>query len=105
MINVKKSLVMIFNTSKTRDMLPQISVDDRVLDVISSSKILGITVMDSLKWDAHVNDVTERAQRRLFIIHKLMSNGFHWEFILDVYCTVRKSGQFLSMAVFFFTLV
>ena len=47
--------------------------------------------MDSLKWDAHVSDVTERAQRRFFIIHKLMSNGFHCEFLIDVYCKEIRS--------------
>ena len=41
--------------------------------------------MSSLKWDAHIEDITSRARKRIFMIEKLIINGFEPEFIIDVF--------------------
>jgi hypothetical protein len=35
------------------------------LDVVDSSKYLGVTINKNLRWDDHINNITARANRTL----------------------------------------
>ena len=50
-----------------------------------TTKILGITIDDSLKWDSHVDQICEKARKRIWILRRMMNVGLDYEIILDVY--------------------
>ena len=43
-INSKKTKVMIFNTQRKYDFLPQVHIDDKLLEVVEEFKLLGIVI-------------------------------------------------------------
>ena len=103
-INVKKSTVMIFNFSKKRDFSPQIKVCNEPLNAVNVTKILGITISDSLKWDHHVEEIRTRAQGRLYLIRKIMQNHFHESLIKDLYFKEIRSVLEYGAVLFHFGL-
>ena len=49
--------------------LPQLAIDRIPLETISSHKLLGLQIQDDLlKWIEHVDIITKKAARRLYII-------------------------------------
>ena len=90
-INPKKSSLMLFNFSSSLDFQPSIRVEGQELEVVSRTKILGLTISSSLKWNDHVDVITTKARKRIFILRKMMSNGFDVELILDTYAKEIRS--------------
>ena len=84
-INMKKSSIMRINFSKSYDFNPVISIDEEELEVVRTTKILGITIDDSLKWDSHVDQICEKARKRIWLLRRMMNVGLDYEIILDVY--------------------
>ena len=68
-INIKKTKIMLFNTSKNYDFLPQLYFpDSEPFEVIYQTKLLGITLTSNLSWQAHVDDNTKRATAKLWVL-------------------------------------
>ena len=82
---------MLFNFSSSLDFQPSIRVEGQELEVVSRTKILGLTISSSLKWNDHVDVITTKARKRIFILRKMMSNGFDVELILDTYAKEIRS--------------
>ena len=49
-LNEKKTMVMPFNFTRKYDFLPKISVDNKQLDVVYSTKLLGVIITSDCKW-------------------------------------------------------
>ena len=85
-INNKKSSIMIFNFSKTLDFEPSFKcVGNEELNVVRSSKTLGIVLSDNLKWERHVEYICDKASSRIWILRRLMEMKMDHQFILECY--------------------
>ena len=49
-------------------------------EIVKSAKILGVTVRNDLKWIEHVDDITMKASRRIYLLKqlKVARNSFHF---------------------------
>ena len=74
-LNVAKSKVMIFNFNEDSQFTTRIFMEDKPLEIISESKILGTIVTTDLKWHRNTESLVRRAYSRMQILHKL--NSFH----------------------------
>jgi hypothetical protein len=51
---------------KERSTIPaNYTLHNHKLDVVDSSKYLGVTINKNLRWDDHINNITARANRTL----------------------------------------
>ena len=66
-------------------------IGGEALSLVSHTRILGITISENLKWNEHINIVTKKARSRVYLLIKMMSNGFDHELILDVYTKEIRS--------------
>ena len=58
-INRKKTKILVFNPSKKLDFLPQLNFPgESPLEVIYSTKLLGVTLSSNLSWQEHVDSTT-----------------------------------------------
>ena len=99
MINQKKTKLMVFNMSQKNKFSPllTISEDGDPIDVIDSTRLLGATVSSCLKWNNHVEDITNRATKKLWILIRFKSIGANRQQLLKVYCSrVRMTLQTAS---------
>jgi hypothetical protein len=71
--------------------LPQLIIDRIPLKTISSHNLLGLQIQDDLKWNEHVDIITKKAARRLYIIRTLKRNGVSEDDLISIYTSLISS--------------
>ena len=85
-INKDKSKVMLFNTSRKYDFMPQITLDGvSNLEVVEEMKLLGIVFQTNMKWQANTANICKNGYSRLWILRNLKKHGAGIQDLLDVY--------------------
>ena len=97
-INFKKTKVIPFNFSKKFDFLPQLHFPDhQPLEVIYETRLLGVILTSNLSWTAHVNDMTKRATKKLWVMIRFKSLGGSTDQLLKVYqARIRSTLEFAA---------
>ena len=91
-INNNKTMLMLFNMSQKYRFPLEISFSDgENLEVIDSTKILGVIISNNLKWSQNTEYITSKAMRRIWTLRKLQKLGLSQKFILDVYVKEIRS--------------
>jgi len=52
---------------------------------VSEVKLLGITIQNDLKWDAHIKDIEKRASAKLYMLRSLVKYGLPMEDLITVF--------------------
>ena len=85
-INEKKSNVMIFNKSKKYDFPPEFRFSNgEYLDCIEETKLLGIVLNSSLKWDSNTAYMVTRAMSKMWLLRRMKLLNLEPEIIFDYY--------------------
>merc|ERR1711954_351445 len=85
-------MLMLFNMSQKYRFPLEISFSDgENLEVIDSTKILGVIISNNLKWSKNTEYITSKAMKRIWTLRKLLKMGFSHQFILDVYIKEMRS--------------
>ena len=58
---------------------------------MKSAKILGITVRNDLKWNNHVNNITAKASRWIYLLKQLKHAGIDRKSLIQFYCASIRS--------------
>jgi hypothetical protein len=97
-INYKKTKILPFNVSKKYDFLPQLHFPEHEpLEVIYETKLLGVTLSSNLSWTAHVNDITQRATGKLWVLVRFKNLGGSRDQLVKVFQTrVRSTLEFAA---------
>ena len=87
-INLKKTKILPFNTTKKFDFLTQLNFPGSdPLEVIYETRLLGVTLSSNLSWTAHINDITKRATTKLWILVRFKTLGGSSYQLLKVFKT------------------
>ncbi len=70
-LNISKTNYMLFSTNKINVEHYKIKLCDRDIEQTSSTKFLGIYIDSKLKWDVHINSVTQKISRSSYAINKI----------------------------------
>ena len=86
-INEGKTKIMIFNTSRTFDFPPELTLPNspRFLDVIECTKLLGIKLTTDLKWSAQTTFICQRAASKLWMLRRMKLLRIDPTIIIDFY--------------------
>ena len=97
-INHKKTKIIPFNFSKKFDFLPQLHFPDcEPLEVIYQTRLLGVIISSNLSWSPHVDDMTMRATKKLWVLIRFKSLGGTAQQLLTVYQTrIRSTLEFAA---------
>ena len=97
-INNKKTKIMPFNFSKNFDFLPQLYFPgENPLEVIYQTRLLGVNISSNLSWTTHVNDITKRATKNLWVLIRFKSLGGTKAQLLAIYqARVRSVLEFAA---------
>ena len=89
---------MPFNFNKKLDFLPLLSFPGgEPLEVIYTTRLLGVTITSNLSWSPHVDDITTRATKKLWILVRFKSLGATTQQLLTVYFTrIRSTLEFAA---------
>ena len=69
-LNHKKSNIMIFNFSKTKQFTTRLTMNDEILPVVRKMKLLGTIICDDLKWDENTTFLIKKANSRLLLLRR-----------------------------------
>ena len=72
-----KELRISFNT-EPRSFVP-IVLHGKVLEVVTSAKLLGLTINNKIKWKPHIDDVGRKVNKRIYFLKNLIVQMFHIE--------------------------
>jgi ribonuclease P/MRP protein subunit RPP40 len=101
MIDWSNDNLMKFNIKKTKDMIIDfslnkvspalINVNDQSIQRVSSFRLLGVIVMNTLCWDEHVTSICSKASKRLYFLKLLKKSSLSSDDLLHYYKYVIRS--------------
>ena len=85
-INEDKTKLMVVNTSTATDFLPSLAFGGgEPLEVIESTKLLGVILSSNLKWQENTDFICKKGMSRLWLLRRLKMKNLEWDLILDYY--------------------
>ena len=96
-LNLQKTKFMIFNTCKSIDFMPSLSIDDHNIDLVEEMKILGVIITSDLKFSRNTEYIVERTFKRIWMIRHWKNHGASESQLLDVY--IKQVRSVLELAV------
>ena len=99
-MNHKKTKVAIFNTARTYDFMPKLSIEEKThLEVVEEFKLLGVVFQTDLRWQANTDYMCKKGYARLWMIRRLNALGADMTEMLDVFYKQIRSVLELAVAV------
>ena len=49
------------------EVFDSVSIDDKEIEVVNSAKLLGITISDNLTWNAHINKLVKKTNKKTIL--------------------------------------
>ena len=101
-INKSKTKVMLFSKSRKFDFPPEVKLPDSddFLDVIESTKLLGIQITTDLKWKEQTLFICKRANSKLWMLRRMKILGIDPVIIVDFYFKEVRSICEMACQVF-----
>ena len=93
-----KELVVCFK--KTPPSQGPIKIYGVQFERVSSANVLGVTISNDLKWNDHVDTITSKAARRLYLLSQLKRAGISPDDLLAFYYSVIRSILEFSCQLF-----
>ena len=88
---------MELNARKTKDMWisfkrsgrapPPINIGGTIIERVTKFKLLGVTVQNDLKWNAHVSTIVKKASKRIYFVRACRKANLPSNIGLTTYCT------------------
>ena len=90
-LNPKKCKIMTICPLKTKPVSPMLSINNLPLEAVSSYKVLGLTLCDTLKWNDNTNEIVSKASKRLHILRVLKRAGVPPVDLVTIYSALVRS--------------
>ena len=90
-LNVDKSKAMIFNFTKEYQFTSRTKMEDRNIEVIKETKLLGVFVNDNLTWERNTMNLVKRSNARMRLLHKLVEFGVSEPDLVHIYILYVRS--------------
>ena len=99
-INTEKTKVVLFNTARKYDFMPQLTIDGVThLEVVEEFRLLGIHFMSNMSWQANIDSMCQKGFSRLWMLKRLKKLGASQSEIIDVYFKQIRCILELAVAV------
>ena len=72
-VNTTKTNMMVFNFNRSTTFEPCVMINGSPLDVIESTKFLGVTIDKHLTWQPHVENLKRKVNSSLFLLKRMTS--------------------------------
>ena len=76
---------------RTPPCFAQVAIEGVEFEIVSSAKVLGVVISSDLKWSAHIDSITTKAAKRLYLLRQLKRAGIAHSYLVRFYCSVIRS--------------
>ena len=66
-LNPDKCKELRISFSRNPEAFDSVSIDDKEIEVVNSAKLLGITISDNLTWNAHINKLVKKTNKKTIL--------------------------------------
>ena len=91
-LNHKKTKCIPFNSSKSKDFMPQLQLEDgSYLEVIYQLKLVGLVINSELSWSAHIDYTVKRVNKILWQLTRFKQIGAAQDKLVQFYTLKIRS--------------
>ena len=90
-INEKKTKTMIFNYTNNYKFTTRLTINNKNVEVIDSTRLLGTIITSDLTWDANVAEIVKKSNSRMELLRKLGGFGVPDEDMKTIYLLFVRS--------------
>ena len=91
-IDMRRTKNQPWNLSKRKNCLPQIFDNYEPLEVVYSTRVLGVIFSSSCRWDDHVNNMIQKANQKIWTLRRLKSQGASISTLIKLYKLLVRQG-------------
>ena len=99
-LNPRKCKEMLTCFKRSPPLFDPVEVDGLTFERVSSAKVLGITLRNDLKWNDHIEIITLKAAKRLYLLRQLKRAAVSSTDLVLFYCNVIRSVLEYSCQLF-----
>lgn len=85
-----KEMIVLFNKRVCLDDITPIVVNSSTIERVDDFKLLGVYFSSDLTWNKHVNVITAKASKRIYVLCHLIRSGFNREDVIKLYCSLIR---------------
>ena len=82
---------MIFNFTEDFQFSTRLYMENNLLEIITSTKLLGTIISSDLKWHENTEMIVKKAYKRMIILHKLYSFNIEDQDMVNIYSLYIRS--------------
>ena len=90
-MNVEKSKLMVFNFTEDYQFSSRLYLEDNLLEIIPSTRLLGTIISSDLKWFENTEMLVKRGYQRMVILHRLFSFNIEDSDLVTIYILYNRS--------------
>ena len=76
---------MVFNFTRDHQFSTRLHLEDKVLEQVKETRLLGLIINDDLSWHANTQSLVKKANARMLILHNLASFALPVEEMVNIY--------------------
>ena len=90
-INTQKTKAMIFNFTQNYQFDTRLYIENELVEVIDSTRLLGTIITSDLRWDQNTTHLVQKANSRMEILRKIASFGASKDDLRNIYFLFVRS--------------
>ena len=90
-LNEKKTKSMIINFSKNYQFTTKLSVNDKNIEIVKETKLLGTIITDDLKWTKNTKEIVKKSYQRMQLLNAAASYTSNTFDLKSIYLTYIRS--------------
>ena len=99
-IHPEKCKELIISFKKQPTQFDEMEIEGQIIERVQSGKILGVTLRDDRLWTDHVNIITRKASKRLYLLRQLKRAGIDILDLVNIYYSCIRSTLEYACQVF-----
>ncbi len=100
-MNTLKTVEMIVDFRRNPPALSPLTIMNSTVTAVESSRFLGTTISQDLKWDNHIDSIVKKDQQRLYFLRQLSNFNLPQELLKKFYTAIIESVLCTSITVWF----
>ena len=81
---------MVINFAQNKTVFPPLLIENKAVEKITSTRVLGLILQNDLKWNEHIHYMTAKANRRLYMLRLLKRAHADPDTLVNVYFTIIR---------------
>ena len=84
-INEKKLKTILFNFTDNYQFMTRLKINDKPIEVINNTKLLGLIISNDLSWDLNTANIVKKANGRMELLRKVASFTTNQEELKNIF--------------------